>query len=232
MGGTRPRHASVLALAGVLALGGCGLTGTAGSDASSSTASGSAGSTTAASASAAPTPSTTAEPPAGAIWATSSGTGVRFAVPVEWSLIDPSALLEQGDPDALASAAESLGVSPDQMGEIANQVDLLVMGPPEGDFAPNVNVVPSPVAEMPGDAALKADLGSIGATVSGIRSSTTPLGAAKVASYRLVMGATTVHGRAIVAEIPDGFTTVTVSHVDDKGADAVTAQVLKTLGTT
>jgi hypothetical protein len=221
----------VLALAGVLVVGGCGLSGNGSTDASSGPASVSAGSTTAAAGSPSPSPSDSSEPPVGAVWATATGTGVRFAVPEEWSVIDPSALLEQGDADALASAAESLGISPDQMKGVADQVDLLVMGPPEKDFAPNVNVVPNPVAEMPGDAALKADLGTIGAKVSDIRPATTPLGDAKVVSYRLPMGATTVRGRAIVAETPDGFTTITVSHVDDKDADAIAAQVLETLGT-
>ena len=50
--------------------------------------------------------------------------------------------------------------------------------------------------------------------------------------YSVASGENTVRGRSIVLEGPDGFVTITVSDITDKAAEAVTEQILSTVGRT
>ncbi len=68
------------------------------------------------------------------------------------------------------------------------------------------------------------------ATAGTARTATTPLGDAVVLPYTLPLAAYTVEGRAIVAEAPDGFISIAVSHTSAEEADALTEQVLSSLG--
>lgn len=212
---------SALALAGLVVLGGC--SGTSTEERTPAPAASS-------SAAAPESPSASAaELPDGAQWAESSASKVRFAVPKTWSVVDATKLFESGDEAAIASAAKDLGLTADQLRQAAGQIDVLVTGPPVKQFAPNVNVVPNALTALPDESVLGAQLESIGAKVSPGATRPTPLGEAIVVPYTLKQGTTTVHGRSIVAPVADGFTTITISHVDTQAADTIADQVLATL---
>ena len=50
--------------------------------------------------------------------------------------------------------------------------------------------------------------------------------------YSLTSNELDIKGRSIVVGGPNGFVTITVSHVDDEAADAVAATLLSTLSAT
>jgi hypothetical protein len=125
-----------------------------------------------------------------------------------------------------------MGVTQEQFAQSLAGMDLMVMGPMDGTFAPNVNVVPNVLSELPPAANLASELSSVGATPGTPSDETTPLGPAILVPYSLTNGQLDVTGRSIVVGGPDGFVTITVSHVDDKKADAVADTLLSTLSAT
>lgn len=174
--------------------------------------------------------SSTTAAPAGTQWAEATGTGVRFAVPETWTVNDPAKVLAQGDPDAIEKVAEALGVTASQFEDAAKSTELYVMGPTRNGFSPNISVMPNSLTSMPTSAAMASDMESIGAKVGTARNATTPLGDAVVLPYTIQLGAYTVEGRLIAAETPNGVAAMGVSHTSAERADALTEQILATLG--
>lgn len=213
---------SALAMSGLVVLGGCSGT----TDDKTPAPAPSVSST------APESPSTSAaDLPEGAQWAESGASKVHFAVPKTWSVVDATQLFASGDEAKIAAAAKDLGLTADQLRQAAGKIDVLVTGPPVKQFAPNVNVVPNALTALPDESALGAELESIGAQVSPGETRATPLGEAIVVPYTLKQGTTTVHGRSIVAPVAEGFTTITISHVDTQAANTIADQVLATLQT-
>lgn len=232
-----------LSLVGSIALGGCSTTtqedpsiAPVSSDAATMDASPADATTTPAESESAPE-SPAAETPAaeapalpeGSQWAESSTQGIRFAVPDTWKTVDATKTIAAGDEAAIESAASDMGLTADQLRQAAESIDIIIMGPVVDQFAPNVNVVPNTLSALPPLASLKAEAESVGAVVGEGSTIATPLGDAIVLPYVLELEAAAVQGRAIVAPVAGGFTSITVSHVTEEEADALTEQILTTL---
>ena len=217
--------------AGVLVAGGlAGCGGGSGSDGAA------APSGSASSAPSSATPTGSASPsqnaptaPAGSTFVDGPGTEVRFALPDDWKVFDAEAISSGKDKALLEELEKTFSMNADELAQVFGQLDLMVVGPPEQEFAPNVNVVANGLTTLPAASDLATQLGKLGAKTGTPRDETTPLGPAIVVPYTLASGGHEVRGRSIVLEGPDGFVTVTVSHITDKGADAVTSTVLKTI---
>lgn len=220
--------AAVLAVGG---LAGCsGDSGDSGGDGSSAAASASGtGSVTAPGPSGSTSPTAVAAP-AGSTFVETDATGLRFAVPDDWTVFDAATITEPGNEALANELATTYGVDEAQLAEIFGQMDLMVVGPVEQEFAPNVNVVANGLTALPPATTLATELEKIGARTGTPRDETTPLGPAIVVPYRLSSGGNDVRGRSMVLEGPQGFVTVTVSHVDDDKADEIASSVLSTIG--
>ena len=199
---------------------------------------GAAGAASAASAAtstqASPSPSASASAgaaaaPAGTTWAQAKTSGLRFAVPEDWDVFDATAITEGKDKAMIKELTRMYQVDEGQLAQMFGQMDVMVLGPVESKFAPNVNVVPNGLTKLPPASDLAAELGKLGATTGTPKDVTTALGPGILVPYDLTSGPNKVKGRSIVLEGPNGFVTVTVSHITDKGADAVTSSVLDTI---
>ena len=223
-----PRALTSVSVVAVLVAG--GVTGCSGGDggggtASSAAASGGA-SVTASSASAVPS----AEAPQGTSWVETKASGLRFAVPEDWTVFDTASLTQNRDEALIKELTETFDMTEEQLAQTFEQMDLMVVGPPQDDFAPNVNVVRNLLTALPAGSAMAAELESVGATVGTPSEETTPLGPAVVVPYSLTSGSTDIKGRSVVVEGPDGFVTLSISHVSEDLADDVTSTILSTIG--
>jgi hypothetical protein len=205
-----------------LALGGCG-------GQAPSTTGGSAGSAAATSAS--PSPTGTPEPPSGSTWVTAPRSGVRFPVPEGWKSLSFREVLDSGDPKAIADAAKTMGVSAAELDSLADQIEVVVFGPTVKRFAVNINAVPQPGTAMPSVEEATAQLTQIGGKIGTPRTGTTALGKSLVVPYTLTLQGITVQGRTILIETPGGVATITVSHVTEADADALTQAILDNVAT-
>ena len=222
--------ASAAALVGLGALTGCSGGDTPAQESGTTTSSTSpAGEATA---SASPSAAGSVELPADSRWVTATKSGLRFAVPDDWASIDAEKVLAGESNPGVDQLLETMGVTQEQFAQSLAGMDLMVMGPMDGTFAPNVNVVPNVLSELPPAANLASELSSVGATPGTPSDETTPLGPATLVPYSLTNGQLDIKGRSIVVGGPNGFVTITVSHVDDKAADAVADTLLSTLGAT
>ena len=207
-----------------------GLAGCSGSDDPGATASGAA--SAASSAPASPSPAASVALPSGSQWATATDSGLRFAVPDTWEPIDAETLASGGSNASVDQLLETMGVTREEFVASMQGMELMVMGPVESSFAPNVNVVPNALSELPPASNLASELDSIGATTGTPSDVSTPLGPAILVPYSLTSNELDIKGRSIVVGGPNGFVTITVSHVDDEAADAVAATLLSTLSAT
>ncbi|MFL6081029.1 MAG: hypothetical protein ACJ714_13965 [Ornithinibacter sp.] len=179
----------------------------------------------------APASAGTASAPAGTTWVQAKSTGLRFAVPDDWKVFDATAVTEGKNKAMVTELTRMYQVDEKQLAQMFGQMDVMVMGPVENRFAPNVNVVPNGLSTLPAASDLAAELEKLGATTGTPRDVNTALGPAILVPYELSSGGNQVKGRSIVVEGPNGFATVTVSHITDKGADAVTSSVLTSIST-
>ncbi len=154
---------------------------------------------------------------------------MRFALPDDWKVFDPEAISSGKDKALLKELEKTFSMNADELAQVFGQLDLMVVGPPEQEFAPNVNVVANGLTALPAASDLATQLGKLGAKTGTPRDETTPLGPGDRGALHLESGGHEVQGRSIVLEGPDGFVTVTVSHITEKGADAVTSSVLETI---
>ncbi|MFL6151799.1 MAG: hypothetical protein ACJ72B_05390 [Ornithinibacter sp.] len=173
----------------------------------------------------------TASAPAGTTWVQAKSSGLRFAVPDDWKVFDATAVTEGKNTAMVTELTRMYQVDEKQLAQMFGQMDVMVMGPVENRFAPNVNVVPNGLSTLPAASDLAAELEKLGATTGTPRDVSTALGPAILVPYELSSGGNQVKGRSIVVEGPNGFATVTVSHITDKGADAVTSSVLTSIST-
>ena len=228
-----PRTLTSLGLAAVLCVG--ALAGCSGQD-DDATATPTTAPSTSASAgadSAAPSPSTSRPPaPEGTQWVATASSGLRFAAPDDWKVFDTDTLTTDRDEGLIKELTQTYDVTEEQLGQIFASMDLVVIGPAQDGFAPNVNVVPNPLTALPEASELASELEKIGATAGTPRDVTTELGPAIVVPYSVASGTNEVKGRSIVLEGPDGFVTITVSDVTDEAAEDLTEQILSTVGRT
>ena len=219
--------ASAAALVGLGALTGCSGGDAPAAESGTTSSSGSTTGEATASASA-----TAVGLPADSTWATAPRSGLRFAVPDTWTPVSAETLAGSADSDSVKALLESMQVTKEELLASMAGMDVLVMGPAEKNFGPNVNAVPNSLTELPPSNSFAAELTKLGATTGTPREVSTALGPAIVVPYTLPNGDTTIVGRSIVVGGPNGFVTITVSHVDNKAADAVADTLLSTLGAT
>lgn len=221
------RLLTTVSTAAVLVAGGlAGCSGGSGSDAGTSASGGGA---TASGAPASPSAGP-ATAPAGTAFVETRTSGLKFALPQDWQVFDAKKITEGGDKALVKELAQTYNVTESQLTQIFGQMDLMVVGPTEKRFAPNVNVVANALTALPAASDLAAELGKVGAKTGTPRDATTPLGPAIVVPYSLTSGSNEVKGRSIVFKGPKGFVTVTVSHVDDARADQLASMILSTVG--
>jgi hypothetical protein len=229
-GNTTVLSSSVAVTIAVLAVAGC-----TGQTPATTTASGSAGtassSGTAATTSASPAPTSTPNPPSGTGWVDAPTTGVRFPVPEGWQALSFRELLDSGDKAAIAEAAETMGVTEDQLDALAEQIEVIAFGPTVKEFAVNINAVPQPGTAMPSAEEASSQLEQIGGTIGTPVTGTTDFGKSLVVPYTLKVKDVTVQGRSILLETPDGVATLTVSHVSEVEADRLTKTILDNVST-
>ena len=226
-GNTTVLRSSVAVTIAVLGVAGC-----AGQTPSTTTASGSASTAgTAGPTSASPSPTGTPKPPSGTSWVDAPTTGVRFPVPQGWKALPFRELLDSGDKAAIAEAAETMGVTEDQLDALAEQIEVIAFGPTVKEFAVNVNAVPQPGSAMPSAEEASSQLEQIGGTIGTPVTGTTDFGKSLVVPYTLKVKDVTVQGRSILLETPDGVATLTVSHVSQAEADTLTKSILDNVST-
>ena len=211
--------AAATAAVAALALSGCG--GSPSTDAGSASSSATASAT--ASASASPTE---AALPAGSQWVEAPKSGIRFPVPDDWKEISFREVLDSGDKDAIEEAAKSMGVTPEQLETVADQIEVMAFGPAVKGFAVNINAVPQPNTAMPSAAEATSQMQQIGGKVGKAKEGTTSLGKSLVVPYTLKVQDRTVQGRTLLIETDDGVATLTVSHVSADEADKLAKAIL------
>ena len=204
-----------------LALSGCG--GSPTTDATTASAGGSASTSASASASASPTE---AKLPAGSQWVEAPKSGIRFPVPEDWKSMSFREVIDSGDKETIDEAAKSMGVTPEQLDTIADQIEVIVFGPTVKGFAVNINAVPQPNTAMPSAEEATSQLSQIGGKVGKAKEGTTSLGKSLVVPYTLKVQDRTVQGRTLLIETDDGVATLTVSHVSGDEADKLTKSIL------
>ena len=215
--------AAVTVAAVALALSGCG--GSPSTDATTAPAGGSASTSASASASASASPSE-ATLPDGSQWVEAPKSGIRFPVPEDWRSMSFREVIDSGDKEAIDEAAKSMGVTPEQLDTIADQIEVIVFGPTIKGFAVNINAVPQPNTAMPSAAEATSQLQGIGGKVGKAKEGTTSLGKSLVVPYTLKVQDRTVQGRTLLIETDDGVATLTVSHVSGDEADKLTKAIL------
>jgi len=220
-------RSSVAVTIAALAVAGCG------GQSPSTTESAAPAGSTAASASASATPSATGTPElsAGSMWIEAPKTGIRFPVPDDWRTISFQEVLDSGDTKAMDDAAKTMGVTTDQLKELAKQIEVIVFGPTIGKFAVNINAIGQPGTKLPTAKQAGAQLEKLGGKVGTAVSGTTAFGKSLVVPYSLKLPAATIQGRSILLETPDGIATVTVSHVSEAEADKLTKDILDNVAT-
>jgi hypothetical protein len=211
--------AAATAAAVALALSGCG--GSPSTDATTASAGGSASAS--ASASASPSEATL---PEGSQWVDAPKSGIRFPVPEDWKSMSFREVIDSGDKEAIDEAAKSMGVTPEQLDTIADQIEVIVFGPTVKGFAVNINAVPQPNTAMPSAAEATSQLQQIGGKVGKAVEGTTSMGKSLVVPYTLKVQDRTVQGRTLLIETDDGVATLTVSHVSGDQADKLTKAIL------
>lgn len=212
----RSRVLAALAGAAVLALSACGGDGT--SDESS------AATTSSAESSAESTPEAES--------ATATQAGVAFDVPEGWTVVDPAKIADgsQQAPQALEDSAERQGTTAKELvAQVAESVDVMVIGGTEQGFGNNVNVVASPA--MPTEADMTSQLEGIGAQVGQIDETGTELGAALDSSYTMGQGSQQFHARMLAVPTDAGAAMITVSAGSQDTADEVAETIIDSVTT-
>lgn len=163
---------------------------------------------------------------------TASKSGVSFDVPDGWTSVDPNELLDDsGDaPEELDDLAESQGVDTDTyLQNIAQSVDVMVIGETKNNFAENVNVISSPT--QPSKESQTSELEQVGATVEGTDDVDTELGSGFDTTYTLSANGQDVHGRSLMIPTDSGAALITVSATSADSADEVATTILDSIDT-
>lgn len=157
---------------------------------------------------------------------TASEAGVSFDLPDGWTSIDPNDVQDGSDevPGAVEDLAESQGMDAATFLEnIAQSVDIMLIGETQGDFTDNVNIIPSPGTMD--KATAKTSLAEGGATVESVEDMETDLGPGIDATYTMSTGGTEIHGRSLSFPTDDGVAIFTVSASSADTADEVATTI-------
>ncbi|PRY58724.1 hypothetical protein BCF74_1115 [Knoellia remsis] len=190
-----------------------------------------AGSTTGAST---PSASASSAPslPSGYAWHPVEDAGLRFAGPAEWVAIDPEELAAAGDDAMMKDLADRMGVSVSQFRAVMTNADLILTAPPKDGFADSINAIVVPLTDLPTEAQLTAQLGSLVDGDVTYTATETPAGRAVMARYAIAAGNLAVQGSSIFVKGPEGVLNVTVTTRDAARTEQVSAVVLDSLSET
>ena len=181
--------------------------------------------------------STTSSPPAAAPvlpdgnrWRTVAKVHTTFAAPASWTALDPAKLSTlSADSPELKSLADKLGVSPAQVSQFLSHVDLYLAGPPVKGYAPNIQAVVLPMAELPSEAALTAQLSQLsGGEPPSIAALHSPVGEGTSAAFTMDVTGRTIYVRSLYFDTPDGILNLTVGAPDEVSAIHLAATLTET----
>jgi hypothetical protein len=165
--------------------------------------------------------------PPGHRWRTDEKVHTTFAAPETWTAIDAAKLGEaSADSPELKEMADRMGVTVQQFKRAFANVELFLAGPPVAGFAPNINALVLPVAEMPSDAAIRAEIGRIASAAPTLRHSRTPVGDALEVAYPIKTAGRTVHVHSLLLDTRDGVLELTIAAPDEATASSLAADVL------
>ena len=171
--------------------------------------------------------------PAGSTFAESPKAGIRFAIPAEFTALNPSALSGvSGDelPAAIVAMASVQGLDPGAfLAQLAAQTDLLVVGPPVDGFAPNLNVITNPAPVLPDAAAITTQLEAVGATNVTVTPVATSLGDGIVTSYEVDTGTKTIFGGQLGTVTPTGTAMISATANDRATTDEIVQTIIATV---
>ena len=129
-------------------------------------------------------------------------------------------VLDSGDKEAIDEAAETMGVTVEQLDDARRPDRGHRLRPDRQDFAVNINAVPQPGTAMPSAEEASSQLEQIGGTVGTPVDGTTALGKSLVVPYTLkVQDRHRAGPRPSCSRRADGVATLTVSHVSGDEAD-------------
>lgn len=163
-------------------------------------------------------------PPAGTQWVEVESEGIRFAVPESWSIVDPDGAEIRGR--KFEEIAGALGVSSAQARAMLEQVEIYVFSTSPGE---NINVIDSPLSEVPTPAAIRASFKSLSATVRKISPVDTDAGDGQVAYYELRTPDATLYGGSVFVGLDDAVANITVTARSEAKARRLTRQLLPTI---
>jgi hypothetical protein len=164
---------------------------------------------------------------------TAARAGLSFEVPAGWQALDPSAAMGAGAaalPDAAKELAASSGLSVDEyLQRIGTAIEVMVMGRPVRGSGDNISVIPTPLAHLPTADDLRSQLEAVGASVTRVDRTTTPIGPAIVVASRLPIGTFTTHTRSVAVRHDGHVTYLTVTATTRSGADSLLRYMLASL---
>jgi hypothetical protein len=164
---------------------------------------------------------------------TAARAGLSFEVPAGWQALDPSAAMSAGAaalPDAAKELAASSGLSVDEyLQRIGTAIEVMVMGRPVRGSADNISVIPTPLTQLPTADDLRSQLEAVGASVTRVDRTTTPIGPAIVVASRLPIGTFTTHTRSVAVRHGGHVTYLTVTATTRSRADSLLRDMLTSL---
>lgn len=158
---------------------------------------------------------------------TAEQSGIQFGAPEGWQVAGAELLSDEGAQAELEALAERSGVPLEQLRQQVSQADVIVISP---DGSENINVLPlEGVAELPTQEVLERDLGTVGATVSGVEETETELGPARVASYLLPTTGGEQFGSSLFVVVDETVVNLTSTAGSAERASELTDQAAETL---
>lgn len=149
--------------------------------------------------------------------------GIQFAAPSDWVLIDAGTL---ADSEAMQDFAEEHGMSLEQLRSTVSHYELTVVGV-GGD---TVNVVPAmQLAEIPSEAALRSQFREFGGDVDRVRDIEVPAGQGRIAYISIEVGQQVRYGAGIFIRTNAGIVELNVATSSRAGSRHLVEQILPTI---
>jgi hypothetical protein len=173
---------------------------------------------------------TSASLPAGHRWRTVEKVHVAFAAPDTWTAMDRTAVGKgvSGNP-AVKELAKRTGMTVEQLQGFLERVDLYLAGPPADGFAPNLQAVVLPVAELPSDAAITQELGRVASSGPTLHHVRTAVGAGLDATFVIETAGKQIHSHSLILDTPDGVLDITVATLDEQASSSMVSTLLSSV---
>jgi hypothetical protein len=162
-------------------------------------------------------------PPRGMQWVDSE-TGLRFAAPESWTVLEGSSADDPAYADEIQDYADQLGISTDKVKDMMRDVDVRVIGPD----ATTMNVSDTGAPRLPSTEALREALRQADPEVT-VRAIDTPLGPGLLAHFHTELRGLSLLGVSIYVGADDGIANLTISSTDAARTEQLSRQVIKTI---